>query len=97
MERPQYDIVASGARMRAIRKARRLTVAQVVEYMGFESQQSIYKWESGKCYPQADNLIALARLYQVSPFELIVEAGSEEPASFILQIFMNLTTGSFHF
>jgi hypothetical protein len=44
-----------------------------MEYMGFESTQAVYKWEAGKCYPQADNLVALAILYNVSPMELLVE------------------------
>lgn len=73
MERPRFDIVASGERMRQIRKARNISVKQVMEYMGFESTQAIYKWEAGKCYPQADNLVALAILYNVSPRELLVE------------------------
>ena len=73
MERPHFDIVASGARMRAIRQERRISVKQVMEYMGFESTQAVYKWEAGKCFPQADNLIALAILYHVSPMELLVE------------------------
>ena len=41
--------------------------------MGVESTQAVYKWEAGKCYPQADNLVALAILYHVSPRELLVE------------------------
>ena len=73
MERPHFDIVASGKRMRQIRKQRNLSVKQVMEYMGFESTQAVYKWEAGKCYPQADNLVALAILYNVSPMELLVE------------------------
>ena len=73
MERPQFDIEASGQKMRAIRRARSISVKQVMEYMGFESTQAVYKWEAGKCYPQADNLVALAILYKVSPMELLVE------------------------
>ena len=73
MERPHFDIVASGARMRAIRQERKISVKQVMEYKGFESTQAVYKWEAGKCFPQADNLIALAILYRVSPMELLVE------------------------
>ena len=73
MERPHFDIVASGARMKEIRKQRKISVKQVMEYMGFESTQAVYKWEAGKCYPQADNLVALAILYNVSPMELLVE------------------------
>lgn len=76
MERPHFDIVASGQKMRDIRKARRISVRQVMEYMGFESTQAVYKWEAGKCYPQADNLLALAKLYNVSPMELLVEEDS---------------------
>lgn len=73
MERPHFDIVASGARMKAIRQQRKISVRQVMEYMGFESTQAVYKWEAGKCFPQADNLLALAILYRVSPMELLVE------------------------
>ena len=73
MERPHFDIVASGTRMRAIRQERKISVKQVMEYMGFESTQAVYKWEAGKCFPQVDNLIALAILYRVSPMELLVE------------------------
>ena len=51
--------------MRAIRQERKISVKQVMEYMGFESTQAVYKWEAGKCFPQADNLIALAILYQM--------------------------------
>ena len=60
-------------RMREIRRQRNISVKQVMEYMGFESTQAVYKWEAGKCYPQADNLVALAILYNVSPMELLVE------------------------
>lgn len=73
MVRPRYDIQASGRRMREVRVARGLSAKEVMDYMGFESVQAIYKWESGKCFPQADNLLALAKFYQVNPFELIVE------------------------
>ena len=73
MERPHFDIVASGARMKAIRQEQKISVKQVMEYMGFESTQAVYKWEAGKCFPQADNLLALAILYHVSPMELLVE------------------------
>lgn len=73
MERPYFDMEASGRKMREIRKACKISVKQVMEYMGFESTQAVYKWEAGKCFPQADNLIALAMLYKVSPMELLVE------------------------
>ena len=80
MERPHYDLAASGARMRVIREQRNIPAKEVQQYMGFASVQSVYKWESGKCFPQADNLIALAKLYQVSPMDLLVEEG-HDPSS----------------
>lgn len=91
MERPCFDIVASGARMREIRKSRRISVKQVMEYMGFESTQAIYKWEAGKCYPQADNLVALAILYHVSPLELLVEEDRMSSSSCLLWKQINRT------
>ena len=81
--RPQFDIVASGQRMKEIRQVRKISVKQVMEYMGFESTQAVYKWEAGKCYPQADNLLALAMLYNVSPLELLVEE-DRTSSSFLL-------------
>lgn len=83
MVRPRYDMEASGRKMRNLRRERRISVKQVMEYMGFESTQAVYKWEAGKCYPQADNLLALARLYNVSPAELLVEEDSTS-SSFLL-------------
>ena len=80
MERPHFDLAASGARMRVIREQRKIRVKDVQRYMGFESSQAVYKWERGQCFPQADNLIALAKLYQVNPMDLLVEEG-HDPSS----------------
>lgn len=80
MERPHFDLAASGARMRVIREQRKIRVKDVQHYMGFESSQAVYKWERGQCFPQADNLIALAKLYQVNPMDLLVEEG-HDPSS----------------
>ena len=41
MERPRFDIVASGERMREIRRQRNISVKQVMEYMGFEKHYYI--------------------------------------------------------
>ena len=76
MERPVFDLAASGERMRQARVKNQLTVKEVAEYMGFASTQAVYKWENGRCFPRADNLVALAVLYHVSPAELLVEQKS---------------------
>ena len=77
-ERPEYSLVASGKKMRKIRKARRLTVEDVRKYMKLGSVQAVYKWENGQCFPTADNLLALAQLYEVEPTELLVKKQSGE-------------------
>lgn len=86
ISRPYFDPVLSGKKMRSIRKSRNISVEQVREYMGFESVQSIYKWERGECFPQADTLIALSMLYRVNPVELFEE--DAEASSF--HLFMKL-------
>ena len=69
--RPEYDMKAMGQKMKYYRKLRMLTVEEVRAYMLLSSVQAIYKWESGMCFPSADNLMALAELYQVSPVDLM--------------------------
>lgn len=69
--RSEYDMKAMGCKMKYYRKLRNLTVEDVRTYMKFSSVQAIYKWESGKCFPSADNLMALAELYHVNPVDLM--------------------------
>lgn len=69
--RPEYDMNEMGRKMKYYRKLRNLTVEEVRLYMQFSSVQAIYKWESGMCFPSADNLMALSELYQVNPMELM--------------------------
>lgn len=71
--RPYFDPVETGKRMRTIRKNRKITVDAVREYLRLESVQSIYKWERGECYPQADTMIALSMLYEVNPMEFFCD------------------------
>lgn len=72
-ERPEYSLIATGEKMRQIRKERKLSVEDVRRYMKLGSVQAIYKWELGQCFPTADNLLALAELYEVEPRELLVK------------------------
>lgn len=69
--RPEYDMIEMGRKMKYYRELRGFTVEDVREYMQFSSVQAVYKWESGKCFPSADNLVALAELYQVNPIDLM--------------------------
>ncbi len=71
ISRPEYDMKAMGRKMKYYRKLRGYTVEDVRKYMQFSSVQAIYKWESGMCFPSADNLVALAEFYHVNPMDLM--------------------------
>ena len=42
------------------------------EALGFNSPQSIYKWQAGTALPSIDNLVALAAVLQVPVDEILV-------------------------
>jgi len=73
IKRPEYDLKRTGEQIRKLRRERKISVVQIREYMKFGSSQAIYKWEKGQCFPQADNLLALAKLFDVNPNEIMVE------------------------
>ena len=66
MDYPVLDARATGARIKELRKARHLTVEDVAGFMGFESEQAVYKWQRGDSLPTVDNLYALSRLFGTS-------------------------------
>ncbi len=72
-KRPEYSKIETGKNMRRLREAKHLTAEQVREYMQLGSVQAVYKWERGECFPQADNLMALALLYEVKPEMMMVQ------------------------
>ena len=72
-ERSEYDLIATGKNIRKIRKNRNFSVEYVRQYMKLESVQAIYKWEKGKCFPSADNLLALAELYEIDPVDMLIK------------------------
>ncbi|MFL2104842.1 helix-turn-helix domain-containing protein [Desemzia sp. FAM 23991] len=58
--------------LKAKRKEQLLTQAQVAEKI-FVSQKSVSNWETGKTYPDIDSLIRLAKLYDLSLDNLLLE------------------------
>ena len=55
----------------------RMTQEFVAESIGV-SRQAVSKWETGAADPSTANLLALAKLYVVSPEELLRSAQSED-------------------
>lgn len=74
---PTINLQQTGKNIESLRKANGLSVRDVQTYFGFEYPQAIYKWQHGECLPTVDNLLALARLLQVSMEDLLVTNDQE--------------------
>ncbi len=64
--------VATGERIRAIRKEKGLRVTDISSYMGFESPQAVYKWQRGDSLPDLGNMIRLMELFRITDIREIV-------------------------
>lgn len=74
----QLEII--GANLRKVRKQKGFSVHDVKECLGLASVQSVYKWEQGKCMPQADNLLKLMEFYGVGAPELLEGISTSGPS-----------------
>ena len=75
--------IETANRLVEYRKKHNLSQEDVAEKIGV-SRQAVSKWERAEASPDTDNLIALARLYQISLDELILgnePEGDAEPGS----------------
>ncbi len=66
------DLIKIGKYIAEKRKALGLTQKQLAEQLGM-SDKSVSKWERGQSDPSTTNLMALAKLFQVTPEELLRE------------------------
>lgn len=87
MEYPVLDAKATGARIKELRKKRHLKVEDVSRFMGFESEQAVYKWQRGDSLPTVDNLYALSRLFETSVDD-ILRGSKEEGESPLLPLYI---------
>lgn len=69
---PVIDTRATGARIKALRLERGLTVKEIQKALGFDEPQAVYKWERGSSLPSTDNLLALSLLLEVPIEEILV-------------------------
>ncbi|MBO4680109.1 MAG: helix-turn-helix transcriptional regulator [Lachnospiraceae bacterium] len=88
MDYPVLDTRAIGARIKQLRKARNLTVEDIARFMGFESEQAVYKWQRGDSLPTVDNLYALSRLFDTSVDDILI-GDREKDESPSLSVFIN--------
>ena len=69
--RKEYDLKIVGANLKKLREAKGLSVADVRDYLQLGSVQAVYKYESGKNFPQADTLLALMELYDATVEDIV--------------------------
>ena len=60
-----------GARIRAARMARGLTLQNVAESLGLRSRQQVYEWESGGVCPGQKHLAKLAEVLGLQVTDLL--------------------------
>lgn len=65
-----HPAVTLGASLKSHRLRHKMTQEYVAEQLDV-SRQAVSKWENGTADPSTANLLALAKLYEVSPEELL--------------------------
>ena len=70
---PVIDEKATGAHIRRLRHELGYTVADLQDYFGFSSPQSVYHWEVGASMPRLENFLALSTLLNTTINEIIIE------------------------
>lgn len=82
-KRPEYDMYVIGQNLKRLRVAKKLTVEDVRRYLCLGSVQAVYKYEEGRCFPQADTLLALMELYEATLADVVRDrahgAGRQRP------------------
>lgn len=69
---PVIDLHATGANIRQLRIERGYSIHEVQRYMGFETVQAIYHWQSGTSLPSLDSAYAFSRLLGVTVNDILV-------------------------
>ncbi len=65
-------------RLKFHREKKNFSQEQLANYLGI-TRQSISNWETGKSYPDIDNLILLCKLYDITVDELLDGTSSQTP------------------
>ena len=89
--RPEYDMKQIGQNLRRLRISKKLSVEDVRKYLCLGSVQAIYKYEKGKCCPQADTMFALMELYEAGLKDIIgFKEEGDEPSSVVMWNNLNI-------
>lgn len=91
MEYPVLDAKATGARIKELRKEKHIKVEEISRFMGFETDQAVYKWQRGESLPTVDNLYALSKLFGTTIDDIL--QGSKEDNSLPFPFYENKLAG----
>lgn len=69
---PIIDMVKTGQKIAALRKAAGMSVKELQDIFGFATPNAIYKWQNGTAMPTLDNLVILAAVFDVQLDDIIV-------------------------
>ncbi|MBR6669963.1 MAG: helix-turn-helix transcriptional regulator [Ruminococcus sp.] len=78
---PCLSLKKTGENFRKIRKELGLSVKTVAKQIGLSGVQSIYDWETARCLPDLQNLLAISRVYNTT-IDSILVCEDEDAASF---------------
>lgn len=96
MTYPILDAKATGERIKELRKAHHLKVEDIARFMGFESEQAVYKWQRGDSLPTVDNLYALSRLFDTTVDDILRGSKEEDEKSSSFLCDRKLLCNSYH-
>lgn len=68
---PAINMTETGNNIIALRKAAGLTVKDIQEVLGFNTPQAVYKWQHGDALPTLDNLVILAKIFNVKVDDIL--------------------------
>ena len=67
-----YSMQLTGAKLKEIREVKGISVEEVRIFLGLESRQAIYRWESGVTFPEISNLANYCVLLGVPMEEVLI-------------------------
>ena len=69
---PNIDMIRTGQNIIRLREENHMSVKDLQDIFGFTTPQAIYKWQQGATLPSIDNLVMLAKVFQVHIEDIIV-------------------------
>ena len=69
---PTIDMLATGNNIKRLRDKSGLTTKDIMDILGFNNPNAIYKWFRGLSLPTLDNLVILADIFGVNMDDIIV-------------------------